>query len=189
MFPKLAPCLACPNTGEAAIDVDKRPGSRYRAAATVLDQVDQVHPRHRRQLQVVPVGELPQKLAQRRRRIHLTEQPRHPPVRTTSTSSMLSASAAIPATIEVILPAGFATADRTRVAPIATLLATNSDRPVRSASAITRTRPRATRGSHHRTRLRSRPAIRQLHRQCPARPRVEARRTLAALACRFVAAS
>ena len=42
------------------------------------DQADQVRPGDRRQLQRVPVGELPQELPQRRRRVHLAEQPRHP---------------------------------------------------------------------------------------------------------------
>jgi hypothetical protein len=54
---------------------------------------------------------------------------------------MLSAPAAIPATIEVILPAGLDAADLTLVAPIATRSSINSDNPARSASAITGTRP------------------------------------------------
>jgi hypothetical protein len=54
---------------------------------------------------------------------------------------MLSAPAAIPAMIEVTLPAGFTAAEATLVSVIATLAATSSDRPARSASAITGTRP------------------------------------------------
>jgi hypothetical protein len=56
---------------------------------------------------------------------------------------MLSAPAAIPAMIDVSLPAGFTPAETTRVArgSIATLLAISSDRPARSASPITGTSP------------------------------------------------
>lgn len=54
---------------------------------------------------------------------------------------MLSAPAAIPATIAVILPAGFAPAEATSVVVNATLLATRVDRPARPARAITGTRP------------------------------------------------
>jgi hypothetical protein len=54
---------------------------------------------------------------------------------------MPSAPAAIPAMIEVSLPAGFAAAEATLVVVIATLLEISSDRPACSASAITGTRP------------------------------------------------
>jgi hypothetical protein len=56
---------------------------------------------------------------------------------------MHSAPAAIPAMIEVSLPAGFTPAETTRVAAglIATLLAINPDRPARSARPITGTSP------------------------------------------------
>src|SRR6266508_4063295 len=54
---------------------------------------------------------------------------------------MLSAPAAIPAMIEVSLPAGFAPAEATRVAVIATLVEISSDRPASSASAITGASP------------------------------------------------
>jgi hypothetical protein len=54
---------------------------------------------------------------------------------------MLSAPAAIPATIEVSLPAGFTAAEATLVALIATRPSINADRPACSASAITGTRP------------------------------------------------
>jgi hypothetical protein len=54
---------------------------------------------------------------------------------------MLSAQAAIPAMIEVSLPAGFAPADFTLVAPIATRSSINSDRPACSANAITGANP------------------------------------------------
>src|SRR6266508_4720038 len=54
---------------------------------------------------------------------------------------MLSAPAAIPAMIEVTLPAGFTPADLTLVAWTATLLEISSDRPACSASAITGTNP------------------------------------------------
>ena len=54
---------------------------------------------------------------------------------------MLSAPAAIPATIEVSLPAGFTAADLTLLVLIATLAEISSDRPALSASAITGTRP------------------------------------------------
>jgi hypothetical protein len=56
---------------------------------------------------------------------------------------MLSTPAAIPAMIEVSLPAGFASADRTRVAAglIATRSAISSDSPARSASALTGAKP------------------------------------------------
>jgi len=54
---------------------------------------------------------------------------------------MLSAPAAIPAMIDVNLPAGFTAADFTRVVVIATLAEINSDRPARSANAITGTSP------------------------------------------------
>jgi hypothetical protein len=64
-----------------------------------------------------------------------------PPERITSRSSMHSAPAAIPAIIDVSLPAGFTAADFTLLCFIATLLAINSDRPARSASAITGTSP------------------------------------------------
>jgi hypothetical protein len=64
-----------------------------------------------------------------------------PPERIRSRSSMLSAPAAIPAMIEVSLPAGFAPADFTLVAPIATLPEISSDRPACWASAITGTSP------------------------------------------------
>jgi hypothetical protein len=61
--------------------------------------------------------------------------------RITSRSSMLSAPAAIPAMIDVNLPAGFSAADLTLVVLIATLPEISSDRPARSASAITGTKP------------------------------------------------
>jgi hypothetical protein len=56
---------------------------------------------------------------------------------------MHSAPAAIPATIDVSLPAGFIPADATRVAcgSIATFAAISSDRPARSAKPITGARP------------------------------------------------
>ncbi len=54
---------------------------------------------------------------------------------------MLSAPAAIPAMIDVTLPAGFTAADFTLVVEIATRSAISSDRPACSASAITATRP------------------------------------------------
>ncbi len=54
---------------------------------------------------------------------------------------MLSAPAAMPATIAVSLPAGLAPAEGTVVAVNATLPATSSDRPACSARAITGTRP------------------------------------------------
>jgi hypothetical protein len=69
------------------------------------------------------------------------KQARIPPERTASRSSMLSAPAAIPATIVVSLPAGFTPAEATRVSPSATLSSIRSDRPVRSARAITGSRP------------------------------------------------
>ena len=54
---------------------------------------------------------------------------------------MLSAPAAMPATIVVILPAGFAPAEATTVSLIATLSVTSSDSPACSARAITGTSP------------------------------------------------
>jgi hypothetical protein len=64
-----------------------------------------------------------------------------PPERITSRSSMLSAPAAIPAMIEVSLPAGFTAADFTLVDWIATRSSISCDKPACSASAITGTRP------------------------------------------------
>jgi hypothetical protein len=67
-----------------------------------------------------------------------------PPDRITSRSSIQSAPAAIPATIEVSLPAGFTAAEATRVEPKqsnVTRSAINPDSPVCSASSITGTRP------------------------------------------------
>src|SRR2546430_5631797 len=52
-----------------------------------------------------------------------------------------AAPAAIPATIEVTFPVGFAPVDGTGSPVIFTLSATNSDRPARSANAITGTNP------------------------------------------------
>jgi hypothetical protein len=54
---------------------------------------------------------------------------------------MLPAPAAIPAMIEVSLPAGFTPADFTREDLIATLSRINADSPARSANAITGTSP------------------------------------------------
>lgn len=54
---------------------------------------------------------------------------------------MQSAPAAIPAMTALTLPAGFTAADLTLVVPIATLAETSSDRPARSANAITGTSP------------------------------------------------
>jgi hypothetical protein len=54
---------------------------------------------------------------------------------------MLSAPAAIPAMIEVSLPAGFTAADLTFVSLNTTLAEINSDRPARSAKPITGTNP------------------------------------------------
>ena len=54
---------------------------------------------------------------------------------------MLSAPAAIPAMIEVILPAGFTPADSTRTVLISSRCASSPDRPARSARAITGTSP------------------------------------------------
>jgi hypothetical protein len=64
-----------------------------------------------------------------------------PPDLIRSRSSMQSAPAAIPAMIEPSLPAGFTPAEATLVVLIATLPATSPDRPARSASAITGTKP------------------------------------------------
>src|SRR6266508_1842599 len=54
---------------------------------------------------------------------------------------MLSAPAAIPATIEVILPAGFTPADLTFVACNTTRSSISSDKPARSANPITGASP------------------------------------------------
>ncbi len=54
---------------------------------------------------------------------------------------MQSAPAAIPAMIEVSLPAGLAVADRSRDPRNLTLLEISSDSPARSANAITGTSP------------------------------------------------
>ena len=51
---------------------------RCRAAAPRPGQIDQVGPQHRPQLLAVAVGELPEQLAQRGRRVHAGEQPVHP---------------------------------------------------------------------------------------------------------------
>jgi len=64
-----------------------------------------------------------------------------PPERITSSSSMQSAPAAIPAMTEVSLPAGFTPADLTFVVLNVTRSPISSDRPARSASAITGTSP------------------------------------------------
>ena len=64
-----------------------------------------------------------------------------PPARITSKSSMQSAPAAIPAMTEVSLPAGFTPADLTLVDLNSTRSASRSDRPARSANAITGTSP------------------------------------------------
>jgi hypothetical protein len=64
-----------------------------------------------------------------------------PPERITSASSMLSAPAVIPATIEVIFPAGFTPADLTLVALNRTRSASSSDRPVCSARTNTGASP------------------------------------------------
>ena len=67
-----------------------------------------------------------------------------PPERITSRSSMLSAPAAIPAMIEVSLPAGFTPAEATRVeAEPRPGSAISPDSPACSASAITGDQPRA----------------------------------------------
>jgi hypothetical protein len=60
------------------VDVDQRPLLDPRQQTTLAHQTDQVRPRDRGQLAGVAVGELPQKLTQRRRRVDLPEQPRHP---------------------------------------------------------------------------------------------------------------
>jgi Recombinase zinc beta ribbon domain len=65
------------------IDIHKRPGLEAGQQPGPLDQGNQVPPRDRRQLQAVAMGELPRELAQRRRRVHPAEQPRHPPPRGT----------------------------------------------------------------------------------------------------------
>ena len=64
-----------------------------------------------------------------------------PPERITSRSSMLSASAAIPAMIEVSFPAGFTPAEATLDVRILTLSSINADKPARSASPISGARP------------------------------------------------
>jgi hypothetical protein len=123
------------------VDVDERPPLEPGQHIAVRDQIDQECARHRRQLLGVPIGELAQELAQRGRAYTWSNSAAIPPERTTSTSSTLCAPAAIPATIEVCLPAGFAPAEATRAAVIATLPEISSDRPARSASAITGTNP------------------------------------------------
>jgi hypothetical protein len=105
------------------------------------DQVDQVRGRDRRQLPGVAVGELPQELANV---AHAYTPPNNrpvPPARITSRSSMLSAAAAVPATIEVILPGGFTAAEATLLALIATFAEISSDSPARSARPITGANP------------------------------------------------
>jgi hypothetical protein len=64
-----------------------------------------------------------------------------PPERITCRSSIQSAPATIPATIEVSFPTGFTPAEATRVEATDTPSATSSESPARSASAITGTRP------------------------------------------------
>jgi hypothetical protein len=65
----------------------------------------------------------------------ILEQPWHPTARITSRSSMPSARAAVPAMIELTLPAGFTAAEATRVVPglVTTLADTRSDSPARPA--------------------------------------------------------
>jgi hypothetical protein len=126
---------------QQGIDVDERPGLDAAQQPGPLDKVDQVRPRDRRQLQAVAVDELPQELAQRRRRVHSPNTRGIPPERIASRSSMLSAPGAIPAMIEVTFPARFTPADFTVVAVTATLFEISSDRPACSASAITGTNP------------------------------------------------
>lgn len=92
-------------------------------------------------MQAVAVGELAQELTQRGRGDTALNSRGIPPVRITSRSSMLPAPAAIPATIAVSLPTGFAPAEGTIVSVNATLPATSFDRPARSPSAITGTKP------------------------------------------------
>jgi hypothetical protein len=82
--------------------------------AGVVDQVDQVRPCHRGQLQRVAVGELPQELAQS----GLPNSRPIPPERITSRSSILSAPAAIPAITDMSLPAGFTQAEATLMVAI-----------------------------------------------------------------------
>ena len=64
-----------------------------------------------------------------------------PPERIASRSSMKSTPAAIPAMTEVSFPAGFTPAERTVVVLNLTRSPINSERPARSASAITGTSP------------------------------------------------
>ena len=140
--PKLAPCLAWPNTGRNSESMstyawDATPGNnplrrtRLTRCARATDANCRVCPwvNSRRNWPSVAGAYTPAK----HRGI--------PPERITSRSSILSAPAAIPATIEVILPAGFAPAEATLVEPTATLPETSSERPARSANAITGTRP------------------------------------------------
>jgi hypothetical protein len=63
----------------------------------------------------------------------ILEQPWHPTARITSRSSMPSAPAAVPAMIDLTLPAGFTAAEATRVVPgsVTTLAETRSDSPAR----------------------------------------------------------
>jgi hypothetical protein len=84
----LASDLGVPETGallgvpehraQQRIDVDEHLLGNAGQQPAATDQVDQVRPCYRSQLQGMAVGELPQKLTQRRRGVHLTEQPRHP---------------------------------------------------------------------------------------------------------------
>jgi hypothetical protein len=105
--PEAGALLAVPvDRTQQQVDVHIRPGLDAGQQPGPLDQANQVRPRHRRQPQAVAVGELPQELVQRRAGVDPAEQPRHAPERITSRSSMLSAPAAIPAMIEVSLPAG-----------------------------------------------------------------------------------
>ncbi len=89
----------------------------------------------------MPVGELPQELAQGCGAYTAPKSRGIPPERTTSRSSMLSAPAAIPAMIEVTLPAGFTPAEATRLEAKLSRSATSSDSPACSASAITGASP------------------------------------------------
>lgn len=87
------------------------------------------------------VGELPQELTERGRAYTPAEMHAMPPDRSTSKSSMQSAPAAIPPMIEVSFPTGFTPAERTRVVPILTFEAINSNRPAASARPITGASP------------------------------------------------
>jgi hypothetical protein len=128
---------------EQRADIDISLLAHPRQQIGVLDQSHQVGRQHRRQLQGMAVGELAEELAQRRWRVHPPNSRRIPPERITSKSSMVSASAAIPARIEVNFPAGFTPAEATLVDLIATRCSISSDSPARSANPINGTIARA----------------------------------------------